>query len=128
MSVQDTCQAMKFLIFFKFKFLFKKFKNCHVLVYHRAMWQLTIMTRDNGNSCFQFSPLFKFLVQFSTLFFKMIQFRPFIFETKLVTKFNYNLYVKINVLNLYIKSLHLNIQVILFFTSVKNYKGKKCKK
>jgi len=27
-------------------------------------------------------------------------------------------------LNLYIKSLHLNIQIILFFTSVKNYKGK----
>jgi len=27
-------------------------------------------------------------------------------------------------LNLYIKSLHLNIQIILFFTSVKHYKGK----
>ena len=37
-------------------------------------------------------------------FFKMIQFLPFQFETKLVTKFNYNLYihVKIIVLNLYI--------------------------
>jgi len=35
-------------------------------VYHRAMWQLTMMTRGGGNSYFQFSPLFKFLVQFST--------------------------------------------------------------
>jgi len=60
----------------------------------------------------------------------MIQFGPFQFETKLVTKFNFILYihVKIIVLNLYIKLLHLNIQIILFFTSVKNYKGKKCKK
>jgi len=53
----------------------------------------------------------------------MIQFRPFQFEAKLVTKFNYNLYihVKIIVLNLYIKSLHLNIRIILFFTSVKKF-------
>jgi len=36
-----------------------------MLVYHRATWQLTIMTRDSDNSCFQFSPLFKFFVQFS---------------------------------------------------------------
>ena len=57
----------------------------------------------------------------------MIQFRHFQFETKLVTKFNYNLYihVKIIVLNLYFKSLHLNIQIILFFTSVKNFMCKK---
>jgi len=41
-------------------------------VYHRVMWQRTIMTRGSGNNCFQFSPLFKFLVQFSTQFFKMI--------------------------------------------------------
>jgi len=53
----------------------------------------------------------------------------------LVTKFNYNLYihVKIIVLNLYIKSLHQNIQIILYFTSVKNFMCKKlqmlkCKK
>jgi len=32
-------------------------------VYCRATWQLTIMTRGSANSCFQFSPLFKFLVQ-----------------------------------------------------------------
>ena len=53
----------------------------------------------------------------------MIQFRPFLFETKLVNKLNYNLYkhVKIIVFNLYIKSLHLNIQIILIFTSVKNF-------
>jgi len=59
---------------------------------------------------------------------KMIQFRPLQFETKLVTKFNYTLYihVKIIVLNLYINSLHLNIQIILFFTSVKNLMCKKC--
>jgi len=37
-----------------------------VSVYHRATWQLTIMTRGSGNSCFQFSTQFKFLVQFST--------------------------------------------------------------
>jgi len=57
----------------------------------------------------------------------MIQFRPFLFETKLVNKLNYNLYkqVKIIVLNLYIKSLHLNIQIILFFTIVKNFMYKK---
>jgi len=35
-------------------------------VYRRAVWQLTIMTCGNGNNYFQFSPLFKFLVQFST--------------------------------------------------------------
>ena len=40
MSVQDTCQAMKififiFYFFFKYSF-FKKFKNCHVLVYYRV--------------------------------------------------------------------------------------------
>ena len=60
-------------------------------------------------------------------FIKMIKFRHFQFETKLVTKFNYNLYihVKIIVLNLYIKSLHLNIKIILFFTSVKNFMCKK---
>jgi len=65
----------------------------------------------------------------------MIQFRPFLFETKLVNKLNYNLYkhVKIIVLNLYIKSLHLNIQIILIMTSVKNFMYKKlqrlkCKK
>jgi len=57
----------------------------------------------------------------------MIQFYLFQFETKLVNKFNYNLYiqVKIIVLNLYIKSLHSNIQIILFFTSLKNFKYKK---
>jgi len=60
-------------------------------------------------------------------YFKMIQFCPFQFKTILVNKFNYNLYihVKIIVLNLYIKSLHLNIQIILSFTSVKNFKCKK---
>jgi len=64
----------------------------------------------------------------------MIQFRPFLFETKLVNKLNYILYkVKIIVLNLYIKLLHLNIQIMLFFTSVKNFMYKKlqrlkCKK
>jgi len=34
------------------------------------------------------------------------------------------MHIKIIVLNLYIKSLHLNIQIILFFTSVKNFKCK----
>ena len=65
----------------------------------------------------------------------MIQFCPLQFETKLVNKINYNLYihVKIFFLNLYIKSLHLNIQIILFFINVKkfkckNYKGKNVKK
>ena len=84
---------------------------------------------------FNLVPQFKFLVQFSTQFFKMIQSRHFQFETKLITKFNYNLYVhvKIIVLNLYIKSLYLNIQIILFFTSVKKFMCKKlqrlkCKK
>ena len=85
------------------------------------------MTHGSSNSYFQFSPLFKFFVQFSTQFFKTIQFCPFQFKTKLVNKFNYNLYihVKIIVLNLYIKSLHLNIQNIIFFTSVKNFMCKK---
>jgi len=36
-----------------------------VSVYPHATWQLTIMTRGSGNSCFQFSTQFKFLVQFS---------------------------------------------------------------
>jgi len=85
------------------------------------------MTRGCGNSCFQFSPLLNFWFNLVPQFFKMIQFHPLQFETKLVTKFNYNLYihVKIIVLNLYIKSLHLNIQIILFFTSVKNFMCKK---
>jgi len=37
-----------------------------VSVYHRATWQLTIMTCGSGNNYFQFSLLFKILVQFST--------------------------------------------------------------
>jgi len=92
--------------------------------YYRATWQFTIMTRGSDKTCFQFSLLLKFSVQFSTKFFKTIQFYPFKFETKLVNKFNYNLYmhIQIIVLNLYMKSLHLNIQIILFFTSVKNFK------
>jgi len=40
---------------------------------------------------------FKFLVQFSTQFFKMIPFRPFQFETKLVNKLNYNLYIHVTI-------------------------------
>jgi len=60
-SVEDMCQTMKFLIFFfkkniiffeKIIFFFKKFKNCHVLVYHRVTWQFTIMTRGGDNSFF----------------------------------------------------------------------------
>jgi len=35
-------------------------------VYHHATCQLSIMTHGSGNSCFQFSPQFKFLIQFST--------------------------------------------------------------
>ena len=84
MSVQDTCQAMKFLFFLiffqkinfffqKINFFFKKliffsknFKNCHVSVYHRATWQLTSMTRDGVIVVFNLVPQFKFLVQFST--------------------------------------------------------------
>jgi len=66
---------MKFLIilicllkkyFFLNIFFFKKFINCHVSVYYHITWQLTIMTRDSGNSCFHFSTQFKFLIQFST--------------------------------------------------------------
>jgi len=37
-----------------------------MLVHHRDTWQLIIITRGSGNIYFQFSPLFKFLVQFST--------------------------------------------------------------
>jgi len=48
-----------------------------VSVYHYATWQLTIMTRGNGSSCFQFSTQFKYSIQFSAQFFKMIQFRRF---------------------------------------------------
>ena len=105
-----------------------------MLGYYHVMWQLTVMTRGNGKIYFQFSPLLNFLFNLVPQFFKMIQFCPFKFETKLVNKFNYNLYIhiKIIVLNLYIKSLHLNIQIILFLTSVKissvkNYKGENVK-
>jgi len=59
-------------MFLNFSFFSKNLINCHMSIYHRATWQLTIMTCDSGNSCFQFNPLFKFLVQFSTQFFKMI--------------------------------------------------------
>jgi len=98
-----------------------------VSVYHRATWQLTSMIHGSVIVVFNLVPQFKFLVQFSTQFFKIIQFRHLSFETKLVNKLNYNLYkhVKIIVLNLYIKSLHINIQIILFFTSVKNFMYKK---
>jgi len=82
-----------------------------VSVYRRVTWQLTIMTRDSDNNCFQFNPLFKYLVQFSTQFFKMIQSRPPQFETKLVNKLNYNLYIHVTITfsNIYIKLFHLNI-------------------
>jgi len=75
-SVQDKCQAIQFLIFLIFfkkifsfskKFIyFLKFKNCHVSVYHRATWQLTIMTHSSVIVVFNLVPQFKFLVQFST--------------------------------------------------------------
>jgi len=79
----------------------------------------------SGSSCFQFSHLFKFLVQFNLPNFKTI----FRFETKLVNKLKYKLYIHVKIIfpNLYIKSLHLNIQIILFFTRVKNYKNKNVK-
>jgi len=81
-----------------------------VSVYHRATWQLTIMTRGNVIVVFNLVPQFKFLVQFSTQFFKIIQFRHLPFETKLVNKFNYNQYIHVTITfsNIYIKSFHLN--------------------
>ena len=82
MSVQDTCQAMKFLFFFyfffqKINFFFQKInfffsknlKNCHVSVYHCATCQLTSMTRGSVIVVFNLVPQFKFLVQFSTQIF-----------------------------------------------------------
>jgi len=81
-----------------------------VSVYHRATWQLTIMTRGSVIVVFNLVPQFKFLVQFSTEFFKIIQFRHFSFETKLVNKLNYDLYIHVTITfyNIYIKSFHLN--------------------
>jgi len=51
------------------------------------------------------------------LFDKKIQFCHFQFEIKIVNKLNYNLCIhdKVIFLNLYIKSLHLNNQIILFY-------------
>ena len=66
-------------------------------VYHRATCQLTIMTRDSVIIVFNLVPQFKFLVQFSTQFFKIIQFRYLPFETKLVNKLNYNLYIHVTI-------------------------------
>jgi len=76
---------------------------------------------------FNLVPYFNFLLNLVLLFLKTIQFYLFQFETKLVNKLNYNLYihVKIIFLNLYIKSLQLNIQIILCFTRIKNFMCKK---
>jgi len=35
-------------------------------VYHRAMWQLTIMTHGSVIAVFNLVPQFKFFIQFST--------------------------------------------------------------
>ena len=66
-------------------------------VYHRATWQLTSMTRDSVIVVFNLVSQFKFLVQFSTQSFKIIQFRHLPFETKLVNKLNYNLYIHVTI-------------------------------
>jgi len=58
--------------------------------------------------CFQFSP---FICKFDSIlgpqFFKMIEFCPLQFETKLIIKLNYNLYIHVKIFfyHLYIKSL-----------------------
>ena len=67
-------------------------------VYHRATWQLTSMTRGSVIVVFNLVPQFKFLVQFSTQFFKIIQFHHLPFETKLVNKLNYNLYIHVTII------------------------------
>ena len=65
--------------------------------------------------CFQFC-LFIYNFDLSSFFFKWNNLVPLKFETKLIIKLNYNLYIHIKSLKkkLYIKSLHLNIQIILF--------------
>jgi len=83
------------------------------------MCQFTVVLPDNLQSWHMakiiivFNLVFNLIFWFNLVsqFFKTIQFCSFQIETKLVNKFNYNLYihVKIIVLNLYIKSLHLNI-------------------
>jgi len=85
------------------------------------------MTHGSGKNCFNLVLQFKFLVQFSTQFLKIIQFRPFQFKTKLVTKFNYNLYihVKIIVLNLYTTPKYSNYFI---FYKCKKLQMLKCKK
>jgi len=68
-----------------------------VSVYYRATWQLTSMTRGSVIVVFNLVLQFKFLVQFSTQFFKIIQFRHLPFETNLVNKLNYNLYIHVTI-------------------------------
>ena len=66
-------------------------------VYHRATWQLTSMTHGSVIVVFNLVPQFKFLVQFVPQFFKIIQFCHLPFETKLVNKLNYNLYIHVTI-------------------------------
>jgi len=40
--------------------------------YYRATWQFTVMTRDSGKTCFQFSNLLIFWFNLVLLFFKTI--------------------------------------------------------
>ena len=65
-----------FIFFFKkINFFFQKIKNYHVSVYHRATWQLTIMTCGSVIVIFNLVPNLNFWFNLVPKFFKMIQFR-----------------------------------------------------
>jgi len=109
----SRCEILYFYFFFLkiYNLARVMLMSCHMAVYNHDTWQC--------KTCFQFILLSKiFLFNLVPLLFKMIQFFPFRFESKLVNKLNYSLYIHVTIFffNIYIKSLQLNTQIILFFT------------
>jgi len=68
-----------------------------VSVYHRVTWQLTSMTRGSVIVVFNLVPNLNFWFNLVPQFFKIIQFRHLPFDTKLVNKLNYNLYIHVTI-------------------------------
>jgi len=83
----------------------------------------------------QFRLLIFFMFNLVLLISKMVRFWYFFVKLRFTScpymaHVNYNVHILVKMIfyNLYIKSLHLNTQIISFFTSVKNYKCKNVKK
>jgi len=69
--------------------------TCQFIIVPRG--SLQIMTRDSVIVVFNLVPNLNFWFNIVLQSFKMIQFCPLPFETKLVNKLNYNLYIHVTI-------------------------------